>query len=462
LPNIPLIHPNYADRFQCIGGACEDTCCQGWTVPVDRATWDRYQALPASPLRVLIDANVMLNSAGSDEEPVSDAVFAKIRMDEANQCPLLTAERLCGIQAELGEGLLSHACATYPRIVIAAAGVTEKALSFSCPEAARLVLLTPDLFASSKEPELPIAQSKAGADVRESMDEANAGEDEHARTLLAAFWPIRSLVFNLVRNRNYPLWQRLLLLGVFCRRLDSLDRSEVERGIPAFLDDFEASIATGELQPAMEALPVDSAAQLDVVLRLAGMMLHKSNVRPRFVECIQAFTTGIGNGPGATLETLTAYYAQAYDRCYAPFFDRNPHIMENFLINTIVRCRFPFGKETTGAGKLPPLTSGRSAREFALLTAQFALMRGLLIGVSGHHGAAFGEEHVVHTVQAASKHFEHHPEFLPMAYDLLVESGMEGARGMAILLRNAESDRAAGGSRPSFHGISDAYRQDGR
>jgi hypothetical protein len=113
----------------------------------------------------------------------------------------------------------------------------------------------------------------------------------------------------------------------------------------------------------MEALPVDLSAQLDVVLRLAGMMLHKSNVRPRFVECIQAFTAGIGNGPGATLETLTAHYAEAYHRCYAPFFDRRPHIMENFLINTIVRCRFPFGKETTGAGKLPPLTSGRSARE---------------------------------------------------------------------------------------------------
>jgi hypothetical protein len=40
-------------------------------------------------------------------------------------------------------------------------------------------------------------------------------------------------------------------------------------------------------------------------------------------------------------------------------------------------------------------------------------------------------------VQAASKHFEHHPEFLNMAHVLLVESGLDGARGLAILLRNA-------------------------
>jgi hypothetical protein len=43
---------------------------------------------------------------------------------------------------------------------------------------------------------------------------------------------------------------------------------------------------------------------------------------------------------------------------------------------------------------------------------------------------------VVHTVQAASKHFEHHPEFLNLAHGLLVESGLDGARGTAILLRD--------------------------
>jgi lysine-N-methylase len=241
------------------------------------------------------------------------------------------------------------------------------------------------------------------------------------------------------------------LLGVFCRRLDSLDSAERERGIAAFVEDFEASVTDGSMQPAMETLQVDQEAQLDVVLRLAGMLLHKSNVRPRFVEAIQAFTTGIGNGPGATLQSLTAEYARAHDRYYAPFFDARPYIMENFLINTIVRCRFPFGKEATGEAAQ---ASGGAAREFAMLMAQFVLMRGLLIGVAGHRGTAFSEEHVVHTVQAASKHFEHHPEFLTMAYDLLRESGMEGARGMAILLRNAESDRSAGEPRPAFQGIS--------
>ena len=410
------IRPTYADSFRCIGSACEDTCCQGWTVPVDRATFEKYQILPESPLRVLINASVARKSPCAAQAPDTtghadsgDAAFATIRMNDANQCPLFTADRLCGIQTQLGESLLSHACATYPRIVHSRAGVEEKALTLSCPEAARLVLLAPDSLTTAAEP----------------------GPD--ASFFPAEFWPIRSTVLKVVRARIYPLWQRLFLLDLLCRRLDSIASGQLKRSVPAVLADFASAVSTGALRPALETLPADLAAQLDIVLRLAGLMLHKSNVRPRFVECIQFFTAGIGNGPGATLDTLAANYGRAHDRVYAPLVDRHPHIMENFLINTIVRCQFPFGKEGMLAGRQTNKT-----REFALLAAQFTLMRGLLIGVAGHHGTAFAATHVVHTVQAASKHFEHHPEFLSMAHSLLVESGMDGVRGLAILLGSAE------------------------
>jgi len=209
-------------------------------------------------------------------------------------------------------------------------------------------------------------------------------------------------------------------------------------GVNSVERDFDATVATGALRTAMETLPVDGKAQLDVVLRLAGMMLHKSNVRPRFVECVQAFREGIGNGPGATLESLTENYTVAHDKYYEPFLAQHPYIMENYLINTIFRCQFPFGREGMKAGAQPEMT-----REYALLTAQFALMKGLLIGVAGFNREAFSAAHVVHTMQAASKHFEHHPEFLDLAHQLLVDNQMDGARGLAILLRNSETQPLA-------------------
>jgi lysine-N-methylase len=456
----PPLRPTYADRFQCIGSACEDTCCQGWSVPIDRAAWERYQSLPPSPLKVLLDTSLEL-AAPADGPPKPES-FAKIRMNAQNQCPLLTEDRLCRIQAQMGGGMLSHTCATYPRVLHAVGPVQEKALTLSCPEAARLVLLNPALL----EATAPVGNEALGSNGENRSGTALAGNnptenDPAGKEPIAPppqdFWAIRGSVLRLLTARTYPLWQRLFLLGVFCRRLDSIAKGELKRSIPDFLADFEASTATGALRPAMETLPVDREAQLDVVLRLAGLLLHRSNIHPRFIEAVQAFTTGIGNGPGATLESLTAQYSFAHDRYYEPFLRRHPHILENYLANTVIRCQFPYGKEGMKPGARPEM-----AREYALLTAQFALMKGLLIGVAGFHGDNFSSAHVVHTVQSAAKHFEHHPEFLKMAYNLLVESQMAGARGLAILLRNAASAGAAGEGRPASPGISAPVPPGGR
>ncbi|MGD0938385.1 MAG: flagellin lysine-N-methylase [Terracidiphilus sp.] len=430
-----------AENFRCIGSACEDTCCQGWSVPIDKASFERYQSLPLSPLRTAIDSSVL-----AMPEPAQPAIFAKIQMNGSNQCPLLTEERLCGIQAQIGEQFLSQACATYPRIHQSIAGVTETALTLSCPEAARQILLNPNLSAWMQ-------RSVAEERNRRFPDAPLA---DVTPSLLHWFRPIRLAILKLIGNRTYPLWQRLFLLGVLCRRLDSIANGELARAVPRFLTDFEATVASGALLPAMEALPVNLTAQLDVVLRLAGMLLHRSNVRPRFVECVQAFTAGIGNAPGATLEGLAERYAEAHDTHFGPFFDRHPYILENYLINTIVRCRFPFGPEQAPAGE--PNTM---AHEFALLTAQFALTKGFLIGVAGFRREAFSATEVVHTVQATSKHFEHHPEFLRMAYELLVESRMDGAWGLAILLRNAGPGSDPRAVRPASPAIQAPAPQDG-
>jgi lysine-N-methylase len=435
------IRARYAESFRCIGSACEDTCCQGWGVPIDQATFEKYQSLPASPLREEIEACVVRSGdGGADQAAINPKVFAKIQMDASNRCPLLSREGLCRVQAELGEALLSHTCATYPRIEHSAGGLKETALTLSCPEAARLVLLTPDLPGMG----LP-------GDWQQGEEQmAGAAQDEESRDSLPPnFWEIRESVFWLVRYRAYPLWQRMFLLGVFCQRLDSIARGELRRSVPEFLQNFKVTVGTNALRMAMEMVPFDRAAQLDVVLRLAGLMLHRSNVRPRFVECIAAFREGIGNGPGATLDSLAAGYSLAYDKYYEPFFRRHPHILENYLINTIARCQFPFGREGMLAGEQAQTSQELHGREFASLTVQFALMKGLLIGVAGFHREAFSAAHVVHTVQSASKHFEHHPEFLKLAHELLVESQMDGARGLGILLRNARPKPASEGNYPA-------------
>jgi lysine-N-methylase len=246
--------------------------------------------------------------------------------------------------------------------------------------------------------------------------------------------PIRATVLATAVNQRYPLWQRLFLLSVFAKRLDTIVAAivagELDRTPEAFLTDFNATAARGSLRIAMDALPTDELAQMDAVLRLAGLMLHRSNVNRRFVACVDAFTSGIGNGPGVTLVSLAAHARAAYERHFVPFFHRYPHILENYLINTILRLNFPFG-----SAQNPEETGRTISQRFAILAAQFALIRGLLIGVAGHYGDTFSADHVVHTVQSASKHFEHHPEFAKQTLALLAELKLDSLNGLTILLR---------------------------
>jgi lysine-N-methylase len=427
--------PQYAQRFACIGSACEDTCCQGWQVPVDEATFERYHNLAPGPLPTLIAASLEQKSATQTAN--NPAVFAIIRMTAENRCPMLSADRLCRIQSAYGSELLSHTCATYPRVTHAhpqaVAGENPAgnltALALSCPEAARLVLLTPNLLLETGH---PAPQTGPSAEPARLLPAAAPTHTEAALGRWAE--PIRATVLAIVTNRLYPLWQRLFLLGILARRLDGIHDAivtgELDRSSGDFLADFNVTAARGSLRPAMNALPADPLAQMDAVLRLAGLMLHRSNVGPRFVECVNAFTSGIGNGPGATLASLAAQSRTAWERSFAPFFGKHPYILENYLANAVLRLNFPFG-----SARNPEEAERTISQRFAILAAQFALIRGLLIGVAGHHGDRFSAQHVVHTVQAASRHFEHHPEFAKQILALLAELRLDSANGLTILLR---------------------------
>ena len=410
-----IVRPVYAERFRCIGSDCEDSCCcQDWRVDIDRAAYEKYQTIPPGALRTLIDDCVIRSTevaAASHPD-----YFAQIRVSPSTPCPLLSADRLCRMQTELGETYLPKVCASYPRRIHTIDSLEESPLSLSCPEAARLVLLDPDLLASNEARPHEVHWD----------DGATA-----AHGLRYYFWPLREFSLGLVRNRAYPLWQRMFLLGSFSRRLNAFAQDPSNRGLPAFLRDFSAAVDAGTLRSSMNGIPADLALQFDFLLRLVAQHLNAVNRNPRMVETLQAFIRGVGYGSEATIEGQRAQYAAAYERYFAPFVLKHPHILENYLLNMIFYRLFPLGAMLFDTADTP-----EPEREFAELAIQFALIKGLLIGVAGHYHEAFSTRHVIQAVQTAFKHFDHNREFLDQAYRLLTERDLNNARGLTMLLRN--------------------------
>lgn len=116
--------------FQCIAGACPDTCCAGWEVDLDDDTVRRYRSIPG-PL------GDEIRSAICQEDGYT---FFRLKN---GQCPYLNKEKLCRLILELGEDVLSVTCREHPRFWEEYGMRRETCLSISCPEAARLLLEEP-------------------------------------------------------------------------------------------------------------------------------------------------------------------------------------------------------------------------------------------------------------------------------------------------------------------------------
>ena len=131
-----LYAPAYYKKFKCIADACEHSCCIGWEIDIDETTLQKYKQLKNGYGATVCD------SIDWEETP-------HFRLCEGDRCPHLDENGLCKIILGVGEDYLCDICREHPRFYNFT-DVAEVGLGMSCPEAARLILSSPD-FAEMQE-----------------------------------------------------------------------------------------------------------------------------------------------------------------------------------------------------------------------------------------------------------------------------------------------------------------------
>lgn len=126
-----ITKPSYFDTFRCVAGRCPDSCCKEWDVQVDDNAAARYRALPG-------ELGDRLRTVLKDED--GETVMTIVD----GRCPMWRADGLCEIQAQLGHEALCQTCREFPRLTHDYGDFRELGLELSCPEAARIILETPN------------------------------------------------------------------------------------------------------------------------------------------------------------------------------------------------------------------------------------------------------------------------------------------------------------------------------
>ena len=122
--------PKYYKKFKCIADKCEHNCCVGWEIDVDESALEKYTALKDGYGAVIND------SISMEEVP-------HFKLGVGDRCPHLDENGLCKIITNLGEDYLCDICREHPRFYNFT-DVAEVGIGMSCPEAARIILDSPD------------------------------------------------------------------------------------------------------------------------------------------------------------------------------------------------------------------------------------------------------------------------------------------------------------------------------
>ena len=84
----------FMDGFECIGPACEDTCCANWQIDVDREHFVKIaRLLSRTPTRQEELARAFIFP---DEQ--TPGRYARMRLTDEHNCPFWGADKLCSLQ----------------------------------------------------------------------------------------------------------------------------------------------------------------------------------------------------------------------------------------------------------------------------------------------------------------------------------------------------------------------------
>ncbi|MCM1307254.1 MAG: flagellin lysine-N-methylase [Butyrivibrio sp.] len=185
--------PDYYSDFKCIAGSCTDTCCAGWQVDVDDASFAYYRTVRG-------EFGERLRSVMTEGVNGGEGQF-RIRAD--GRCPFLNDDNLCDLYAALGEDALCVTCAQYPRYSCEFGSLRETGIALSCKTAAELILRdsrTPRFVTYEDEETFPALNNIDGA-------------------LFLALMRARDRAYDIIWDRSRRITERMIILLDFAERL---------------------------------------------------------------------------------------------------------------------------------------------------------------------------------------------------------------------------------------------------
>jgi len=370
---VKIIIPSYVLDFKCIGGDCEDSCCIGWDIDIDKLTFRKYFRTKNIEMKKEFAKYVYANEACDSE----DVDYGRVRIKENKWCPFLNDKKLCNIYTNLGEEYLSNVCSSYPRIYNVLDNIFEMSLFMSCPEAVRQLM-------KSRE-SIKFVEQQMTLDKFIVHSYIDTKDFEWKNTPIKSLKSSRSKSIKTIQNRNLTIEERLLELG---KQLNKSPFKENEIKLAGITVSQNTKFQMAFFKDTIDSLHIFDEIDSQLFKELTKKVLNVFQIDDEH-----------------NLSEQTEIYNNSILKVLKPFMKKNSYMFEHYLTNFMYQGNFPF-------------TENQSAFDgYLMLAVRYAFLRFYLTGI-GYSNGSIQEEDVVLLIQVYTKVVEHHKTFI---IDLLQE-----------------------------------------
>ena len=384
-----IISPSYVTGFKCIGGDCEDSCCIGWDIDIDKITFRKYFRTKDIQMKREFVKHVYKNEDCDSEE----VDYGRARINESKWCPFLNEDKLCKIHKNLGEDYLSNVCYSYPRVYNVLDGVYELSLYMSCPEAIRKLMAHTEPITFVEE-ELHLEKHIIHSFI-------DTGDKKWNNSPIQRLKKLRTMSIKMIQARGDSLSERLLKLGY---KLEKISLSGKGSNIAPIKVVSNYIFQLGFFRDAIGSLKVFS--EID---------------SPVFAEITKKIMNGFRLMENITLEEKAQLYTEAFRTIVEPFLVDHQYIFEHYLVNFMLQANFPFTENQE-------IFDG-----YVMLVVRYSFIRFYLAGIAAVEGK-ITEEDVVLMIQVYTKTIDHHKTFTIDLLQDIKEKEFDNMEFIAALL----------------------------
>lgn len=306
--------PRYFNDFQCVGGACPNSCCIGWRIDWTKEEIDKIKNAPdCSPeLKELCEKSFAYDNSSKQ--------FA-IVLDKKNRCPFLTEDNFCKIQREIGAEYLSYTCTTYPRNYTLAKSVLYSHCHMSCPEIMKHILndnKAMDLVNITPKVEKVVGAVGANSEALKKHPE------------LKYRYEIFEFFYEIISDKKHSVENALILSALTAQSLTKFIQTNDIDKIPEAIKTLKAQMHNSSQLKAIE----DIKPNYHIKLGILGQMLQEVWKIAKYADTTCSLIDSSGR---FNIDLYTAG-----EELLLAYLKKKPFIMRNIALNLLFELSIPF------------------------------------------------------------------------------------------------------------------------